>query len=985
MLYLKTQSGLYRKNACSFVIRKHHIAVEKLLFILVLLMAGTATAQQYMARHFTVQDGLAHDNVYCIFQDRRGFLWFGTDYGLSVYNGAAFNNVFTDKDGLLNSSLTSIYEQSDTMYINSYKNGLLQLYGSQVSKYGLNSGEFPTFPLNTILEKENIWVVSKPWLYKIKDHSIARMTIADRYGRDVVFTHVVNANGDLLVCSSNGLYHVTDTIVQPYLPAMVSDTVVDVCKEKNGLCWVGCRHKVQKILDGNIVKEYPLAQNQIVKDMLADSHGNLWIALDGEGVLLIKDGSLLDITHSLPTGKTVVNSMLEDQEGNIWLATYGAGVFKISSLDIMSYQPAGDNPNIFCKALCGYGGGKILIGSMGKISLWEKGRISPFAFRTLKNDQYIYFIRVVDDHIYVGTSQGLMIKDVHTQMEHTVKIDTFYAAISICRTRAGKVLVGDYTRLYELENDKLTPCEYAGELQAPRYNAMCSDRAGNTWIGTNKGILMAGSDNHAWLVYKKGVHVNDVLADARDRKWFATDNGLLCCENGVFRAFTAEQGLSSNKCNALLEHNDQLWVGTLMGLSIVDLNTLHITRFTTALNTDDILSLYCDSNTIFAGTINKLVSVHTSNTKVVNDPPPVYITYARTSKLKIDMPVVLDLPYNENKLSVGFIGLSYQAPGSVEYRYKIDGLYDSWYTTKNTAIELSALPPGDYTFVLNARKNDGPWSKDVTLQIHIATPFWKTWWFAAMVGLAVVFILFAAIRYREVGKRRQLLLYNRIVYLKQQALSALINPHFIFNCMNSIQYYLDSNENDKANIYLADFAHLIRMTLEDAQKVFISLEKEIERIKLYLSLEQLRFGKDLEYDISIDSSIDVASVFLPNMILQPYIENAIWHGLMPRKGNGIIKVSFMPHRQNEIRILITDNGVGINYSKEQDGQDKGHYGMSLTRERLKLLQQISDEHYTVEANPVSNAQGEVAGTRVVIIVTVHSSDISLSSFENEYK
>ncbi len=956
--------------------------MKHILFIILLLVAPTAVAQQYLAQNFSTQDGLSHANVYRIFEDRRGFLWFCTDYGLTEYNGQTFNSTFDDKDGLLNGSILQMAEDSaGTRYASSYIYGPCIVTDSSIIRYPISNGPPPRYTILVAPDKGRFWMTGKPFLYKIVNKQLSRCDIRNKDGAQVSFYNIVKNADGLLLCSSNGIYRIEGDTVLPWHPEVTLDTIMDICRQKNGTLWLAHRNRIQQVVAGKAIKDYPLTQGHLIKDMLLDSHNNLWVALDGEGMLLLQKGELRDITNSLPQNKTVVNDMLEDHEGNIWIATYGAGVFRISNLNAMSYRPAGNNPNIFCYTICGFGPGRVLIGSIGKISILENGLLKPFPVKSLRADMFIYIIKKIDGNLYIGTQDGLLIKNVETGAEKQLKYGSPYAALFIQQDAAGTLALGGYNSLALCKNNEITTDSSAPLVY--RYNEMCYAADGSRWFATGSGVMQLKPGLKP-KVYRTSC-ANDVIEDARHRIWAATDEGLLCIDNGKQTWLKKEHGMAGSKCNRLLiDHNNKLWVGTISGLSYVDLNTVRPGKYVTGIYRDDILSLYCDSNNkLYVGTATKLLSINTAELDTTDTPPPLYITYVKTPRGRINMPASLKLAYNENKLQIGFIALSYQLPASVEYRYRIKGLDDSWYQTRNSSIELSALPPGNYTFILNARKDDGRWSNDVQLQITIAYPFWRTWWFNTLVALVCIGTLFLLIRAQMARRHRQLLLLNKIAYLKQQALSALINPHFIFNCMNSIQYYMDNNENDKANAYLADFAHLIRITMEDAQKVYISLEAELHRIKLYLSLEQLRFGEKLAYDIHIDPKLSMPDNYIPNMILQPYVENAIWHGIMPRKANGHIQISFLQHGDKEIKIIVQDNGAGINSSKKQPDTKDGHYGMRITQERLTLLKQLSKEHYAITASETKNEQGEVTGTHIEIILTAQPADMSLGMPEEE--
>jgi len=938
--------------------------------------------QQYLTQNFSTQDGLSHANVYRIFQDRRGFLWFCTDYGLTEYNGQVFNATFSDKDGLLNGSILQMAEdEAGTKYASSYIYGPCIVTDSSIIRYPIANSPPPPYTIMVAPGKSAFWLTGKPYLYKVVNKQLSRCEMTNKNGAQVSFYNIVKNEDGLLLCSSNGIYRITGDTALSWQPQITTDTIIDICRKQDGTLWLAHRNRVQQVRDGKTVKEYLLSAGQLIKDIMLDRHDNLWIALDGEGMMMIQHGELTNITSWLPQNKTVANDMLEDREGNIWIATYGAGVFRISNLNAISYQPAGSNPNIFCYTICDYGSGRVLIGSIGKISILEKGVLKPFPVRSLRADMFIYIIRNIGGNLYIGTQNGLLVKNINSGAEKLLKYNAPYAALFIQQDKDGTIAMGNYSSVSLYKNDKIAtdssvPLQY-------RYNEMCFTADSSRWFATGSGVMQLRPGQKP-VIYPVSC-ANDIIEDPRHRIWAATDNGLLCIENGRQTWFRKEDGLAGNKCNRLLvDHNNKLWVGTISGLSYVDLNTMRPGKYVTGIYRDDILSLYCDStNKLYVGTATKLLSINTTEIDTADTPPPLYITYVKTARGRINMPTSLNLAYNENKLQIGFIALSYQLPASVEYRYKIKNLDEGWYQTRNSSIELSALPPGNYTFVLNARKDDGRWSNDVQLQISIAQPFWRTWWFNTLVTLACIGALFLLIRAQMARKHRQLLVLNKIAYLKQQALSALINPHFIFNCMNSIQYYMDNNENDKANSYLADFAHLIRITMEDAQKVYISLEAELYRIKLYLSLEQLRFGDKLAYDIYVDPGLSMSDSYIPNMILQPYVENAIWHGIMPKKSNGHIQISFLCHGDKEIKIIVQDNGAGISNTKNKPGAKDGHYGMKITQERLTLLKQLANENYAITVSELINEHGGATGTHIEIILTAHPADMTLGTPDEE--
>ena len=242
-----------------------------------------------------------------------------------------------------------------------------------------------------------------------------------------------------------------------------------------------------------------------------------------------------------------------------------------------------------------------------------------------------------------------------------------------------------------------------------------------------------------------------------------------------------------------------------------------------------------------------------------------------------------------------------------------------------------------------------------------------------------IFLLIAAstttlvqFRFRNLKKkhREKIKLEKQINGLEQQALQAMMNPHFIFNVMNSIQQFMNSNNKHAANHYLSEFARLIRMNLNLTIKGLVSLEEEINYLELYLSLEKIRFGEQFSYEIILASDIDDDETMIPPMMIQPFLENAIWHGILPLKGKGHVILSIEKTEDKLLKIQIIDNGIGIsekNTKKEVKADAHKSYGMALTRQRLDLIEKETDtklhikieKAYPEELNP---------GTRVELLL-----------------
>lgn len=953
-------------------------------------MHFAAKGQDFTWKNYTIRDGLPHSTVYRIFQDNKKLLWLSTDFGLSSFDGHTFRSDFNDPEGLLNSTLLSVSERADGAKLICTVNDLVLFTDSSVSRLKIPGGKVPKDFIYAQEWKGRTWIIayypgtSRPRLYELNTRGLILHDIRDNAGNPVEFNTLVNCKDELIFSSSNGLFSVRDTMVHRLPVEVPGREVVDAVKDSRGGYWAGYRDGVVVFKDGKAVFTVSLPDRQHVNDIYLDRDDHLWIATEEGGLLKVAEGKALVIPGLRSLGPVIINDIFQDFEGNIWLATYGSGLYMLNSVNVLDYTAGENIPSIYSRTISPVND-QIWISSIGKVFSLKHGRIENLAIRRLGSEYYTYFVKQVADKVYIGSSYGLVVKDLKPPFSERLLTP---AVISICCDSKHRVWFGSYKGVFTLSDDTLKAYPVSPLIDNRRINAMTEDHQGNIWCGIGAGAFVfdPGHRRRPFQVLPRLQIVMDIKEDSAHRIWLASTNGLGCIDGERQRVFTKSDGLASNSVSSLLFAKGVLWVGTAGGLNLVYPEDMRVKNLTPVLFRDVILSLHRQRDLLFVGTTNSVYSVDMNDPLRDDTPPPLFITQVRTGGKRLNWPLRVGLPYRENGLQISFIGISYQASHLVEYRYRISNLDEKWRYTTNNLIEIPSLPSGSYTFILNGRKNNGPWSRDITLAIDVETPFWKTWWFLTLMVVALAGSLFVLTRAHTRGterrKRRNLEGYNKMAYLKQQALSALINPHFIFNCMNSIQHFLNSHDNEKANEYLADFAQLIRMTLEDAQETFLSLDKEVSRIRLYLSLEQLRFGDRLEYEINIPSDLDARQLRIPNMILQPYVENAIWHGIMPRDGAGKISLRFGLSK-DQLTIVVEDDGVGIAEDPllTTTGK-KTHYGIRLTRQRLQLLRELSAQYYDITISNLSDTPGRT-GTRVEILVPAAPHEDVLERIEDD--
>lgn len=976
---------------------------------ILIMLVHPSQGQEYQFQKYTVRNGLSNSNVFRIFQDKRGFIWFSTNYGLSCFNGKSFRNYYST-EGLTDNCILSISENNEGLkYVSTYGGGINVLTDTAIYPLHIKD-HIPKSVLYTIPYQDVIWTIAlnkQKRLHKIYKNKIELLSIKKQDSSEAICYKLAITGGQLYCVTNNGLYKIdSQNNVIPFLHNIAQGEINDFRQDKNGDYWIALKEQVIQVHNGEIINTYTLKDKFRVSNILVDHDNTVWLATLGEGILFIKNNQLLNLNAQLKIHKIIINDLFEDSEGNIWIATHGEGVYRINSLNILNYPVEENKLNVYCKAITSYKSNKeFLIGSIGTVSVWNNEKLTPLPFSMLKKDHFIYFIIYENDKILLGTPYGIIEKNDSPPYTERMIPSSGKQVGALCylKDSKGVIWIGSYDGIYHLQNDRLIPASGYPALHGKRCNTIYEDHTGALWFGTDSGVVMCTPTKCTYYSFGKDPaanYINKILEDSYHRIWIATEHGLSCLYNNLRITFTTQNGLANNKCNTIIEaNNNMLWIGTLNGLSCINLTKLTAKEYWAEVYPDEVFALYSIDSTIFIGMVDGLSVIHARETNTEEIAPPLYILSAKTGNRQFFMPRKINLSYNDNKLLLDFIAISYRYPDMVEYRYKIEGLDENWHTTKNNSIELSSIPSGSYRILLSARQNKGKWSENIAMPIYISTPFWKTWWFITAATISVLFISRWQIYVYEKKKRKNLSIYNKIIYLKQQALSALINPHFIFNCMNSIQHFLNKNDNDLANQYLADFAQLIRSTIENAQEAFIGLHKEIARIQLYLSLEHLRCGTDLQYQIIVDPELNAYDIRIPNMILQPYIENAIWHGIMPKNVPGNLSIFFFKNNEHEIKIIVQDNGIGLNSNKTDDVLDeieivtdndvpkiianndtKKHrsLGMSLTKERLDLLKRLLGQYYIVTAKETKDSDGKTTGTMVEIILPMKPNEKSLS-------
>ena len=490
-----------------------------------------------------------------------------------------------------------------------------------------------------------------------------------------------------------------------------------------------------------------------------------------------------------------------------------------------------------------------------------------------------------------------------------------------------------------------------------------------------------------------------IYYNKKDKTYWAGDFNQLIHYDKDFRViyrYTQEDGLSTEGIsNILTDDRDNIWIQTIRSISKLNIKTGKIILLA---EKDGLRKQLYGPNTpvetngdLYFWGDNGLDRI--SPGKLAESYPPsfAYLKSVEINQKNFPLPTgindlrELSLRYFQNKITIETGIIDFYTKGGSRIRYKLEEVNENWQVAPaNYTIRYDGLSPGKYWLVIQASNaaNDfnGP---EKRLLIHIYPPFWQTWWFRIGGIILIGTIFYLLIRWRmkqkfklqleRSEKEKQMAeLKQKGTELEMQALRAQMNPHFIFNSLNSINRFILQNNKGKASEYLTKFSRLVRLILQNSQASLIPLESELESLELYLNLEALRFNYHFDYKISVPKDMDVSALQVPSLILQPYVENAIWHGLMHKEEKGRLDVE-VSEENNHLYFKITDNGIGREKAVAMASKSATKHksmGLRITAHRIAILQNSETLTSPVTINDLVNSDGSAAGTEVVIKMPV---------------
>lgn len=964
-------------------------------FVFILCCVNSVWAQKYTFISYSTEEGLPQSQVSSMVQDSMGYMWVGTLGGLARFNGEDFVT-FSTKDGLVNNRITHLELLGNELWVG--HDGGVSIYQYGGFKKYLFEGQDKSKNVSDIIKfNGKIYVCSNGGgLFVIQENELKSVKLLNS---DHLRIRQALVEGDrLLLATRDGILVSTD------------GKKFEFDSRFERLSYSGITHYKEEILlttytDGFF--RFNAFSNELIHipyesfgrslyGAYIDRSGKVWFATQ-QGIVFMEKGKspiVIDASNGLPV--EMISCYFQDKDGTIWFGSQGKGFFRFAGKLFVYYDR--ENGWLSDLFLCGFQkkNGDIYLGSFdnGVIKRGADGRMNHLNIEETTIWSSISGVHGMD---WFGAQSGLIGVDDYGKIIHYTDLDGLPGnkIAALYKIDDSKMLIGgnDGAALYS--SGVLTMYNKREEDFIGTVRDFCIIKD-SVYCVSNLGLFVLRGKKFQPLLRDRIVGYN-VESDQYNAIWFGTEEGLYRIgENGLEKIVLLED-VGSNMINFLNFRSGKMYVGTNNGLYILsDLSSKNppfvrygISEGIVDLETNLNSSFFDLNGNFWFGTAKGLIKFNVNQGKDKLTPPFIrlsnllinysdtnYSAYTTSYDL-FNLPEQLTLPYNKNNLIFEFDAVSLGNRRGMRFQYLLKDLNEEWSPLSEVStITFTSVPAGEYVLMVRAVDVDGNMSNTLSIPLTIRQAFYKTWWFI----LCMVMIIFMIVllffrmrirRLREINEKEKLQYKTRLLDLEQKSVNASMNRHFIFNALNSIQYFINTQDKRSANRYLTNFAQLIRKNLDsaNADQNMITLEEELDRIKLYLSLEEMRFKGKFVSEINIHN-VDVESVQIPAMILQPFVENAIIHGILPSdRSDGKIMID-VSKVDDHVEIRIEDNGIGIQkslMSKVSIDGDHRSQGMEISAKRVEILRAITKQDISLEGpSEMKNPDGSIKGTYVLL-------------------
>lgn len=977
---MRMKHSIYRFNRIYLIMLHIWNSIYAIIiyFVIVLLFTfNNSSAQNVSFYTIDEKDKLPSNEVYQIAQSKEGYIYIGSSSGLHKYDGYSFKAI---KSLLQNAaSISNLqFDEDGTLWCQNFAGQLYFIRNDSLILFKTYASSKNSYPLFTIQGK-TVWTYVNTQLVQY-----------DKYGK---MLNVINAkeskesnSSSLYISSKNelevliiskGLWRL-DTKTNKLVHVSENEDFGNRCFQfsHKGANYILAEknpernynlYKIENDISQRIMTIPPNSLAKIIYLIRIIDH--VLYVCTSNGVFLFDENNLAQPIGHLFENKNI-SFLMQDSEKNIWFASLGSGIHVIPQSKVLQINEDSypfSNQNFTAIDVDSKG---IFYGNINGDFFQTKNNQTT-KFKSRFNDLYrnTSKVKISNDNIFVSHG-GISVFDKNGN-------ETYYSSnyVRDIDYANGKIYVLSNMGYYWID---FVTGQRSNLIKASGRHIAVNLNGTQVVLATSEGLMEPEKDSlNLFLVDGKSIYASNILFN-NDTCWVGTlSDGIYGIHNHkIVYHFNSDNGLKGNRIIALHAYNNNVFVATDESFSIISLPDNKIVNYGQSLpfNLSGINAIATWNDSIYLATQSGIYYFNSNTIKEQPENLKIFLTQIKINNKSKVLSNRFELSYNENNIQCCFKSISFSSKSNINYKYRLIGESSEWKIINgfNDHIEYEALAPGNYSLeIKSVNELEQESSNTLKIDFIIHKPFWLQTWFVLLSillfsSLLVVFVsrMIRSIRKKE--KEKQQLIEFQLTALKSQ-----MNPHFIFNGLNSIQDLIMQQDVKKSNLYLSKFSSLIRKILEYSEKELVSVAEEIALTLLYLDIEQLRFGDDFHYEINIDELINQDEVKIPTMIIQPFVENAIKYGLFHKKGFKSLKINFELEKQYLLCTII-DNGIGRAKANEINVRNRTSHKSFATDaifKRLNLLNTKGENSFEI----IDLFEHEKSiGTKVIIKFSVDS-------------
>lgn len=906
--------------------------------------------------------------VYDVIQDNAQNYWFTTNNGLYFYNGVKFEQIQAPYSKNI-SFFNLVVNSEGTVYCKNLNNQIFQLKDKKATLFHTLNKEESSSDFQLIINGEDqlmifsksIKIIDKKGKvqkqYHLQGHYCGQPTLMKDKS---VIAHLNES--DSLIHYQNNHFDVRKINFKEKpktIPVILGFYYVG-----QNLYAVDLIHKSTYLYQNQQLQAVDLKlKTQINKTESVRIYGTnqgLWITGTLPGI------SLESNIHNnfAPTiyGDYFISDVYEDKVGNILLSTFDKGIIVIPDILIDNVTKVNDEA-IVTKISCNTISGIFLGTSNGEIYQKEK---NAFHLINKTGTRSINVMEKLPNEDWLIVDNG-KIRAVNT---HSGKaIDIFDASLKgIAFIDDKHFFLGTNKGVFHVnKNQSQFTVTTIPELSSRVYLIQYDKENQMLYVANSEGLFSYQKGELQELkIEGKSLFVNGMAIDGQKLYISTKDIGITLIQNGKIISsqpyFYNQHKLNFkkikvNQSNLIAETSDGFYQIELKGNKIIALHYIY------GFYNNRIIDFDVLDNQLWVSHSGGIQNINLNYKLKVIKKPLLRIESIQVNNKEMTEKDLLNLSHNQNKIRFYFSSNNIRSKGIFQYQYRLLGSDTTWQVNdfNQNTVDFNSLSAGKYTFQIRL-ENQGAFSQIKEIKFNILPAFYFRWWFISGAFIAFLILTYLVIRWQLKRQRKKLQRINELNSSKLTAIKSQMNPHFIFNSLNSIQDLILKGDVEHSYSYISAFSNMVRATLSNSEKEFIAIEQEIQLLELYLSLEKLRFKNDFEYEMIYDKNMDI---LIPPMLIQPFIENALVHGLLHKKGTKKISIRF---QLNEVfECIVEDNGIGRKAAHAIQSRQQRHESFSskAIKKRFEILSHVYNGIFGFEYEDLET-DGQNAGTRVTL-------------------